>query len=134
MLCNKAERCAVPVAAAVYHIHQPVAVILVHRVKLRIGIEGYAPVIRGMAIDGHRDPQADTEVIKDNGCLSGVSDTVTPAHRSAFVNQEPYCQPLFIGWEPGSDEERTVLVMEGAHIQPPSIQKVLLLSAFRLLF
>src|SRR5699024_11804074 len=70
--------------------------ILVHRVKLRIGIEGYAPVIRGMAIDGHRDPQADTEVIKDNGCLSGVSDTVTPAHRSAFVNQEPYCQPLFI--------------------------------------
>src|SRR5699024_11537974 len=58
--------------------------ILVHRVKLRIGIEGYAPVIRGMAIDGHWDPQADTEVIKDNGCLSGVSDTVTPAHRSAL--------------------------------------------------
>lgn len=88
MLCYEAESCAVPVPVAVAHIHQPVTVLIVHRIKFCIGVKSNAACIRGMPVNGDRDTEAFTEIIKDNGSLSCMCHPVTPTHRTTLVNQE----------------------------------------------
>lgn len=134
MLCYEAESCAVPVPVAVAHIHQPVTVLIVHRIKFCIGVKSNAACIRGMPVNGDRDTEAFTEIIKDNGSLSCMCHPVTPTHRTTLVNQEGNSQTFFLSWKSGSGKDGSVCLIESMGVQTFSKQEILLLSALLFFF
>lgn len=77
-LCGIAQGGTVAVPAPGAHVHQPVLVLVVDGIELRIGIKLHVPIFR-VAVDGHRDVQPFAEVMQDDGSGAGMGDAVGAA-------------------------------------------------------
>ena len=87
-----------------------------------------------MPVNGDRDTEAFTEIIKDNGSLSCMCHPVTPTHRTTLVNQEGNSQTFFLSWKSGSGKDGSVCLIESMGVQTFSKQEILLLSALLFFF
>ena len=110
---------AVPVASPGGDIHHTVSIQLIDGSEFRIGVQRN-PIVRGMAIDHHRDMERLTEIVQDDGGGPCVGGAAAAAHGPRFIQEQPNGKLRRIVGQAHLGKHPAVIPRQGVDIQAPS--------------